>query len=306
MDIESLKLEIDKFAIKEPVSKPVISVIIPAYNVESYIGDCLLSLIKQTFKDIELIVINDGSTDKTGEIIKLFEKDKRVKVITQQNKGVSEARNAGLNIAQSEYIGFIDSDDWVDENYYEKLYNAVCKYNADFGVTSILKHKIKYKKYNILYKKEKCVTSLKDKVKICEDKTHRIFYVWNKLYKRSLIEDNNLRFPAGKVFEDVSFSIRTIYYAKSIVSVPGTKYHYIERSNSIVKSKDVDGKKKADKAWTYSDMIEFAHEKNIILPDKLNYETSYWKTPLFKIYSGKYKKKITLFGLIALWSTKND
>ena len=114
MDIESLKLEIDKFAIKEPVSKPVISVIIPAYNVESYIGDCLLSLIKQTFKDIELIVINDGSTDKTGEIIKLFEKDKRVKVITQQNKGVSEARNAGLNIAQSEYIGFIDSDDWVD------------------------------------------------------------------------------------------------------------------------------------------------------------------------------------------------
>lgn len=307
MNIDMLKSEIDTYAQMENLTKPLISIIVPAYNVEDYIGICLLSLIKQTLRDIEIIVINDGSTDKTGEIINLFTKDKRIKVITQTNQGPSMARNAGLDTAQGDYIGFVDSDDWIDENYYETLYAAVTKYDADIGITSILKHKKNRNKYNVIHKREKYVTRLKDKIKICEDKKHSIFYVWNRLYKRNVIEKNKLRFPAGRIWEDVTFSIRAIFYANGIVSVPKVKYHYIEREHSIVKSKDIKEKKIRDKEWVYTDMIDFARRNNIILPDRLNYVKSYWEMPFFKVYTGKYKNKITLFGLIPLLIyTKNE
>ena len=135
------KSEIELYSYSKEIKKPKISIIIPAYNVEKYIGECLLSIIKQTFKELEIIIINDGSTDRTEEIIKLFKKDKRIVIINQKNKKQGGARNTGLKIAKGEYIGFIDSDDWIEHNYYEELYKAILKYNADIAVTNILKHK---------------------------------------------------------------------------------------------------------------------------------------------------------------------
>lgn len=300
MDIETLKHEINKYKITDYYEKPVISIIIPAYNVKDYVGKCLLSIIKQTFKEIEILIIDDGSNDGTKEIIELFRQDKRVKIFTQKNMGVSQARNLGLKNALGKYIGFVDSDDWIDENYYEKLYQTVSKYNADIGITSIIKHKKSYIKYNLHYKKEKLAVSLKDKIKLCEDKSHRIFSVWNRLYKKELIDRYNLTFPPGRIMEDVPFSIRAIYYANSIVSVPHIKYHYIERSSSIINSSDKCGKRKKDHILAYNELIDFAAEHGIKLPERLNYINNYWIFPLFKVYVGKYMKKVLLFGIIPI------
>lgn len=299
------KSEIELYSYSKEIKKPKISIIIPAYNVEKYIGECLLSIIKQTFKELEIIIINDGSTDRTEEIIKLFMKDKRIKLISQENQGLSNARNKGISIAKGEYIGFIDSDDWIDKNYYEELLKTISKYKADYAIASVLKHKKFYKKYNVLHKKENIAISLKDKIKISEDRTHRLFNVWNKLYKKDFLLSNNITFPEGRIFEDTTFNIKAIFYAKKIVTVPKVKYHYRQRTNSIINSKDINGQKKEDYILAYEEIIEFAYKNNMRLPEGLNYSTSYYKGP-FKIYKGKYKKKITLLGLVTLISYQTE
>ncbi len=111
-----------------------VSVIVPVYNVEKYLEECIESLINQTLTDIEIICINDGSTDNSLKILEeLQKKDNRIKIINQKNSGVSSARNNGIENATGEYIGFVDSDDWIDSDYYEKLYNTAKKYNSDIA-----------------------------------------------------------------------------------------------------------------------------------------------------------------------------
>ena len=115
--------------------KPYISVVMPVYNVEKYIADCLFSLINQTLEEIEFILVDDGSLDNSLEIINLFAKyDSRIKIIKQENAGPSKARNTGLKEAKGQYISFIDSDDWVDEDFLEKLYNSAKNNNADISI----------------------------------------------------------------------------------------------------------------------------------------------------------------------------
>ena len=120
--------------------KELISIIVPVYNVEQYLDDCLISIINQTYKNIEIILIDDGSTDKSGKICDEYaKKDSRIIVIHKENGGVSSARNAGLRIAKGAYIGFVDPDDWIAEDMYEVLYSNAKKYDAD---VSVCKYKI--------------------------------------------------------------------------------------------------------------------------------------------------------------------
>ena len=117
-----------------------ISVVVPVYNVEAYLERCLDSLINQTLSDIEIICVNDGSTDSSPEKLEEFaKKDSRIKIINQENGGLSAARNTGIEAATGEYIGFVDSDDYVDLDFYEKLYNAATSHNADISCTSIIR-----------------------------------------------------------------------------------------------------------------------------------------------------------------------
>lgn len=280
-----------------------VSVIVPAYNVEDYIQNCLQSLISQTLTDIEIIIIDDGSTDKTKEIISEFaQNDLRINLITQQNQGVSAARNAGMRIATGEYIGFVDSDDWIDPDFYEKLYEAAKRHDADVSVASILKHKKNYQKYNVHYNDSKCANTIQEKIKISENKNRRFFYVWNRIYRTSLIRNNNLTFPEGRLLEDIKFSMHAIYYANRIVSVPKVKYHYVERSNSIIKSKDKTGKKRNDHIIAYVELQEFAKKHNIKLPERLNYVGSHWQSLFIKVYEGQYKTKYLLFGILPIFA----
>ena len=134
-----------------------VSIIVPVYNTEKYIGKCLESLIAQTLKEIEIICVNDGSTDNSLKILNYYQnKDLRIKIVNQKNSGPGKSRNTGIKIAKGDFIGFVDGDDWVDKNYFEKLYNAAIKYNCEISAGDFYRQGkiLKTKKLNYKYMKE--------------------------------------------------------------------------------------------------------------------------------------------------------
>lgn len=279
-----------------------ISVIIPVYNVAEHLRKCLDSCLNQTLKEIEFICVNDGSTDNSLDILNEYAlRDSRVIVVTQENLKQGAARNTGIKLAKGEYIGFVDSDDYIDYDYFDKLYSAAKKFDADIAVASIIKHRKNYCKYNVKYNSEKVAEELQKKIKLCEDRKHRFFYAWNKIYRKELIIENDIKFPEGRIYEDVIFAMKAIYYANKVVSVPETKYHYIMHSNSTLRKSDGDGEKKKAHILARTELIDFAKEHNVKLPERLNYIDSYWKTPFFKIYTGSYKMKVVFLGLFPVY-----
>ncbi|MBR1965307.1 MAG: glycosyltransferase family 2 protein [Lentisphaeria bacterium] len=309
MDIERPSGDLKQIAMlccKQSYSLPKVSVIVPAYNTEDYIASSLHSLIAQTLKEIEIIVVDDGSTDSTASKVReIAGLDARIKFFSQSNQKQGAARNRGIEIATGEYIGFVDSDDWVEADYYAKLYEAAKKNNFDMAVAGIVKHKRFFKCYNMRRIGYETASDLRQKIKLCEDKKHRFFNIYNKIYKSSLIKDNNIRFSNEVVCEDVMFSMKSLYYSDKIIAIPNIYYHYNFNVNSSINSKDIDKRKKKDHIKAYCDLAKFANEHNIELYDRLNYGESYWKL-VIKVYKGLYKTKYTLLGLIPLFIKHND
>lgn len=283
-----------------------LSIIVPVYNVEKYLPKCLESLIKQTLKDIEIICVNDGSMDNSLAILKEFaSKDSRIKIIDNQHQGVAKTRNTGIEQSTGEYIGFVDSDDYIDIDFFEKLYNSATKSNSDIAIASILKHKNFFNIYNAKYTKEETAITIQDKIKLCEDKKHFFFYAWNKIYHSGFIKENNIKFSEGQIYEDVMFAIKALYYSNKIISVYGTKYHYIEHENSLTKSKDKTGEKEQDLIKAYSELQEFCNSKNIEIPERLNYYTKENFGFILNLYKGKYQSKIQLFNIFTIATISN-
>lgn len=283
-----------------------LSIIVPVYNVEKYLPKCLESLIKQTLKDIEIICINDGSMDNSLAILKEFaSKDSRIKIIDNQHQGVAKTRNTGIEQSTGEYIGFVDSDDYIDIDFFEKLYNSATKSNSDIAIASILKHKNFFNIYNAKYTKEETAITIQDKIKLCEDKKHFFFYAWNKIYHSGFIKENNIKFSEGQIYEDVMFAIKALYYSNKIISVYGTKYHYIEHENSLTKYKDKTGEKEHDLIKAYSELQEFCNSKNIEIPERLNYYTKENFGFILNLYKGKYQSKIQLFNIFTIATISN-
>ena len=218
---------------------PKISVIIPVYNVEKYLNQCFDSVLNQTVKDIEIICVNDGSKDASSDILKEYaSKDERFLVINQSNQGLSVARNNGLNAANGDYVAFLDSDDYILSNdYFEKLYNACEKYNADVSVASIIRGNDKKSDYIFKIDKEEVASSYIDKLLMCDVPDTN--YVWNKLYKRESLLDTGIVFPAGRLYEDLYYTHKVLYYIDKVVSVPDVSVFYRKRSDSIVKTKNI-------------------------------------------------------------------
>lgn len=274
--------------------------------MEKYLPKCLESLIKQTLKDIEIICVNDGSMDNSLAILKEFaSKDSRIKIIDNQHQGVAKTRNTGIEQSTGEYIGFVDSDDYIDIDFFEKLYNSATKSNSDIAIASILKHKNFFNIYNAKYTKEETAITIQDKIKLCEDKKHFFFYAWNKIYHSGFIKENNIKFSEGQIYEDVMFAIKALYYSNKIISVYGTKYHYIEHENSLTKYKDKTGEKEQDLVKAYSELQEFCNSKNIEIPERLNYYTKENFGFILNLYKGKYQSKIQLFNIFTIATISN-
>lgn len=210
-----------------------ITIILPVYNVEKYLRQCLDSIVNQTFKDFECLCINDGSTDNSLSILREYaQKDERFKIVTQENKGLSVTRNVGIKNTNTKYLTFIDSDDWITENYLEVLYNKIEETNADIVRAS---YKFYFEKDNS-YKSAKIREIHKINTNSNIEKLYKGYagaFVWAKLYKTSLIKDNNIRFYEGKISEDCPFSSLVYLYSKKIVFVSDELLFYRKHSLSI-------------------------------------------------------------------------
>lgn len=214
---------------------PLISIIVPVYNVKNYLEKCLQSICGQTYKNLEIILIDDGSSDGSGELCDLFaQRDGRIKVIHQTNAGQSAARNRGLAVAQGEFLGFVDSDDWIEPDMYEFLYCLLKENEADISICSHCRDKdggsvVKYASgKQFVFTRDEGIRAL------AVDK-HIRNYVWDKLYKRCLFSD--IAFPLNRIFEDIAISYQVFYKAENIVMRDLPKYHYVIREGSAMQGK---------------------------------------------------------------------
>lgn len=240
----------------------MISVIVAAYNIEEYLPRCLDSLLAQSCQDLEIIVVDDGSKDSTGEICDQYAKrDSRIRVIHQSNQGLSGARNAGLDIAAGEYIGYVDGDDWVEPDMYRAMAAACEENDAQMAVCTY--RRVSEKE---LYKEqEQCAKETGDAVKpkraeekenvesvgktyvltrqealntyICDDKSYHIYNsVWSKLFRKDLVE--GMRFPLGKKSEDIMYTTRALANTNCCVFLDTPYYNYVlDREDSIMNKK---------------------------------------------------------------------
>lgn len=217
-----------------------ISIIIPVYNVERYIVKCIESILKQTFHDFEIILVDDGSTDKSRDICEEYAvRDSRITVIHKKNEGPSAARNCGLERSKSEYIVFIDADDYVDKYYLEVLYQSMKDKDADFGICcetdvceesnanfSEFNHLNILKKIEVISKSEAYKRMMRPgNVSIC---------AWAKIYHRRLIQ--NVRYPVGEIYEDCNVIGKIVEGSQRIVYIPYAGYFYLVRHGSITHS----------------------------------------------------------------------
>lgn len=239
---------------------PLISIIVPVYNVKDYLKKCLDSICGQTYKNLEIIVVDDGSTDGSGEICDSYaQSDTRIKVFHQPNAGQSVARNKGLSVAQGEYLGFVDSDDWIEQDMYESLYRLLEENEADIAISSHWIEKsgraiVKYQSNSLtVFSRDEAIRAL------VEDKRVRN-YVWDKLYKRLLFED--ILFPPNRIFEDIAISYKIFYRTKKVVMQETPKYHYVVRSGSAMQSK-YDPLKEHNLFLSVYEQANFVLEKSI-------------------------------------------
>lgn len=215
-------------------SYPLISIVLPIYNVENYLCTCIESVLSQTYKNLEIILVDDGATDSCGKICDEYvEKDKRIVVYHKENGGLSDARNYGLERCKGQYITFIDSDDYIDPDYIDYLYSVLIKYGTKM---SICQHKVHYDNGKI-----KDLGHMGDEKLNSKKCLERMLYhdvidtsAWAKLYRTDLFE--NIRYPKGKIFEDIGTTYKLMLASGQIACGYEAKYHYIFHENSIVNS----------------------------------------------------------------------
>ena len=242
-----------------------VSIIVPVYNVEKYLTKCIDSIINQTYKYLEIILVDDGSTDNSSQICDQYAiKDNRIKVIHKENGGLSDARNVGIKNSTGEYLSFIDSDDYIDKDMIECLYNAITNTNSDIAVCGkyIEGETGKYYLKNVnsqlkIYNSKEALKSIL---------TNNLIDVsaCDKLFKKTLFKD--IQFPKNKYFEDMGTIYKLIDLCNSIVHIGSAKYHYIQRQDSITKTKF---------DMRYNDLYEHMNQLIELINKKYNYLTEY-------------------------------
>ena len=283
---------------------PLVSVIVPVYKVEKYLPECLDSLLGQSLKDIEIICVDDGSPDNCGKILDEYAgKDPRIKVIHQKNGGLSNARNSGLKEASGKYISFVDSDDFVNSEFLEKLYDAAERNQADIAAGSIIRKRERHEKFRVHYTGEKRVETLPEKIALCN--VPKCCYVWNKLYRRELIIDE--KFTENVYFEDVLWLPGVLKKSAVMVTAAGAVYYYRANPASTVKQKQ-SAKKIADRVNSKRYIIRFFEENGLPLSRRdrtINKKiVSIGKFNLLKIKEFNGKETFCLFGIVPFYRKK--
>lgn len=231
------------------MNKDLISIIVPVYNAENYIDKCLKSLLNQFYKNIEIIIIDDGSCDNTSKICKSFLEDKRIKYFFQNNQGPAASRNKGLVEAKGEWVMFVDSDDIISPQFCEVALTSVKASNSDLGMFrfNVVEDNHTFKNISIKTKKDNYFTVSKERAFsfLLDDKISGS-YLWNKIYKKDLFE--NIRFEVGKKYEDLGIMYKLFNIADSFVFIDEYLYFYIQRPDSVMHSTTV---KDINDAFTY-------------------------------------------------------
>lgn len=214
------------------MEKDLISVIVPVYKVEKYLEKCIESVLKQTYTNLQIILVDDGSPDNCGKICDEYaKKDSRIEVIHKANGGLSDARNVGISKAKGRYIGFVDSDDYIKEDMYEILLNLIKKYDADVSICNL---------YDVIDGNE-CIRNKENGIreysrldilkKVLLDKNIQS-YAWNKLYEKELFDE--IKYPIGKKYEDIGTTFYLFEKCNKIVVTSEPEYCYLKRADSLV------------------------------------------------------------------------
>lgn len=210
----------------------LISIIIPVYKVEKYLEKCIESVLKQTYTNLQIILVDDGSPDNCGKICDEYaKKDSRIEVIHKANGGLSDARNVGISKAKGRYIGFVDSDDYIKEDMYEILLNLIKKYDADVSICNL---------YDVIDENE-CIRNKENGIReysrldilkeVLLDKNIQS-YAWNKLYEKELFDE--IKYPIRKKYEDIGTTFYVFEKCNKIVVTSEPEYYYLKRSDSLV------------------------------------------------------------------------
>jgi len=281
---KTITVRLKNFGGKEKMNEKI-SIIIPVYNVERYLRKCLNSLVQQTYHNLEIILVDDGSPDSSGQICDWYaKKDSRIHVIHKKNEGVARARNDGIEYASGDYISFVDSDDWMAANAYETLYKGLKRYCADCAVGGCVKV---IDKGGALQPKKRKHTKIR-----CQSSAEAMRHVllegsaiWNRLFKRELFE--KIRFPLDRVNDDEVVALHVYAECKKIVFLDKDTYFYRIRQDSITTS--AFSLRNIDYYYNSIDNLEFIKNKMPRLVDCAEYK--YIKTMLYSYVNLKRIKK---------------
>ncbi len=283
-----------------------VSVIIPVYNTEALLPRCLESVVAQTLSDIEIICVDDGSTDGSLRLLNEWAaRDSRIRVIHQSNGRQGKARNAGMAIAKGEYIGFIDSDDYIPVEYFERLYQAVKEVDADMAICGIVKQKPLGNKRVIGFERNEVFDTAAEKFTVCSCPPN--FHPVNKLYRRAMLDSIELRFTEGVQYEDVMFVTRALAESGRLVTVADVWYCYVLNPHSTVKSRQTAAKQR-QRYEAHRTMVDYLTSRGIfVAPRHRNITVRYKElcgVCLWKIKEGGKWRTVRLFDLLPVWCYK--
>lgn len=233
----------------------LISIIVPVYNVQDYLERCVDSLLRQTYPNLEIILIDDGSTDRSLDMCRKFaEADARIKVMSQPNKGIGAVRNAGLACARGEYVAFVDSDDWVEPDMYETLLGVMVSERADMVCCSHFREMENKSELSNAVCNRMVTLTREEAFEALRVGKFVLNFLWDKLFRREVLAD--IVFPEKRQFEDLIVSGQWLYNVEKVVYLPSPKYHYAIRSNSLTNGVDTFNLK-----WRY-EMVKALVEQN--------------------------------------------
>lgn len=243
------------------MNQPLVSIIIPVYNGEAYLKDCIENMLGQSYDNLDVIIVDDGSIDNSAAIAAQYPV---TCIRLARNQGISVARNTGIDNAKGDFVHFMDVDDSINPDFYKEMVAALVETGADVACCGMINEPKPHR--TMLFEEQTVVTSIADKLKITN--VGKWGFSVRYLFKKSLLNEKKLRFMEGRLIEDLPFSLSAVYFSEKLVVVPKAVYTYILRENSVMTKKDRSHRRKKHRDLRYVKEFRhrFAREHNIKIP----------------------------------------